>query len=66
MFDRDMIQGEGKFYCRNGEVIEGTQVHHIDELRAYAEANEVKLGVVAVPSAAAQEVADILVKVQAQ
>lgn len=44
-----------------GTTIEGTPVHHINELRQFAEQNEVKLGVVAVPAQAAQEVADLLI-----
>lgn len=45
-----------------GTTIEGTQVHHIDQLKAIAQKNDVKLGVIAVPSSAAQEVADLLVE----
>lgn len=45
-----------------GRTIEGTPVHHIDELKVFASQNEVRLGVVAVPAASAQEVADFLVE----
>ena len=45
-----------------GTTIEGTQVHHIDQLKSIAQKNDVKLGVIAVPSSAAQEVADLLVE----
>ncbi len=44
-----------------GETIEGTQVYHVDELARIAKERELKLGVVAVPAAAAQGVADMLV-----
>lgn len=44
-----------------GTTIEGTPVHDIGELESFARSNEVKLGVVAVPASAAQEVADLLV-----
>lgn len=45
-----------------GSTVDGITVHHIDELKTFAAENEVKLGVVAVPSTAAQEVADLLVE----
>lgn len=41
--------------------VEGTHIHHIDELQEFTSKHEVKLGVVAVPAAAAQEVANSLV-----
>lgn len=44
-----------------GKTIEGTHVHHIDDLAKMASQRELKLGVVAVPAAAAQSVADLLV-----
>ncbi len=44
-----------------GRTIEDTPVLHIDALQNFASENEVKLGVVAVPAEAAQEVADLLV-----
>lgn len=46
-----------------GTTIEGTPVFHIDALREFASNHEVKLGVVAVPAEAAQDVADRLVEV---
>jgi redox-sensing transcriptional repressor len=45
-----------------GTTIEGTPVHNIEELPGFAERHEVKLGVVAVPAEAAQDVADRLVE----
>ena len=45
-----------------GTEVEGTPVHHVDALKAFAAENEVRLGGVAVPAAAAQEVADLLVE----
>lgn len=45
-----------------GTTIEGTPVHHIDQLQTFSSKHEVKLGVVAVPAAAAQEVANSLVE----
>lgn len=45
-----------------GTTIEGTPVHHINELQEFASKHEVKLGVVAVPADAAQEVANSLVE----
>ena len=44
-----------------GTIVEETPIHHISQLQQYAEENEVKLGVVAVPAQSAQEVADSLV-----
>ena len=43
-----------------GQTIEGTLVHHVDQLSEFAATNEVRLAVLAVPGAAAAEVADTL------
>ena len=40
----------------------GLRCGHISELKSFASKNEVRLGVVAVPAQAAQEVADLLVE----
>ncbi len=40
-----------------GTTIDGIQIHHIDDLKTFAEQHEVRLGVLAVPGEAAQEVA---------
>ncbi len=45
-----------------GQCIEGTPVHHIDDLATVCEAEDIKLGLIAVPAAAAEEVAQQLVK----
>ena len=45
-----------------GRTIEGTPVHHIDHLTSVCRAEEIKLGVIAVPAKAAQEVAEKLVE----
>lgn len=44
-----------------GTTVEGTLVHHVSKLHEFTQTNEVRLGVLAVPGAAAQEVADQLV-----
>jgi len=46
-----------------GTSIEGVQIHHLDQLPAIAKEQNVKLGMIAVPAAAAQTVADRLVAV---
>jgi redox-sensing transcriptional repressor len=44
-----------------GTSINGVPVHHLDELPAVVKQNHIKLGMIAVPAAAAQTVADRLV-----
>ena len=44
-----------------GRTIEGTPVHHIDDLDTVCQHEGIKLGVIAVPAVAAQEVAERLV-----
>ena len=44
-----------------GTTIEGVQVHHLDTLADLAKAQHIRLAIIAVPSAAAQSVADRLV-----
>lgn len=46
---------------RVGTVIDGVRVHHLDRLQAVAAEHRIKLGMIAVPAAAAQSVADRLV-----
>jgi redox-sensing transcriptional repressor len=46
---------------RVGETIEGVRVYHLDQLGAVADEQKIKLGMIAVPAAAAQSVADRLV-----
>jgi redox-sensing transcriptional repressor len=48
--------------ARVGEVIDGNRVHHVDELTAVAKKTPIAIGVIAVPAAAAQSVADRLVE----
>lgn len=45
-----------------GEHFEDLQVHHVDDLPSMAAAHKIKLAIIAVPAAAAQEVADRLVQ----
>ena len=45
-----------------GQSLEGIAVHHLDELSQVVEAERIKMAIIAVPAAAAQEVADRLVK----
>jgi redox-sensing transcriptional repressor len=47
--------------ARVGEAIEGVQVYHLDDLATHAVQQKIKLGMIAVPAAAAQSVADRLV-----
>jgi redox-sensing transcriptional repressor len=44
-----------------GEIIDGVQVHHIDQLDQVLSQQKIELGLVAVPAAQAQEVTDKLV-----
>ena len=44
-----------------GRTIEGTSVYHLDNLPAICQQKQIRLGVIAVPAPAAQEVADRLV-----
>jgi redox-sensing transcriptional repressor len=44
-----------------GRVVEGVPVHHVDDLQAVCTAESIKLGVIAVPAAAAQTVAELFV-----
>jgi redox-sensing transcriptional repressor len=44
-----------------GTTINGVQVHHLDELPSVVKQHRIKLGMIAVPAAAAQTVADRLV-----
>ncbi len=44
-----------------GSSIEGVVVHHLDNLTTFAKANNVRLGIIAVPAPAAQTVANRLV-----
>ena len=45
-----------------GQTVEGIEVHHINELKRVARQKDLKLGVLAVPAAAAKSVADQLVE----
>jgi redox-sensing transcriptional repressor len=47
--------------AKAGSSIEGVPVHHLDRLSEVAEANRIRLAMIAVPAAAAQGVADRLV-----
>lgn len=49
--------------ARIGSAIEGVRVYHLDELPKVTEEQQIKLGMIAVPAAAAQAVADRLVAV---
>jgi redox-sensing transcriptional repressor len=44
-----------------GSLIEGVEVFHVDRLAEVARAHRLRLGVIAVPAAAAQQAADLLV-----
>jgi len=46
---------------RVGALIDGVPIHHLDRLSEVAQENKIRLGMIAVPAAAAQAVADRLV-----
>ena len=49
--------------ARIGSAIEGVRIYHLDELPKVTDEHQIKLGMIAVPAAAAQAVADRLVAV---